>query len=233
MIGRMSPARRAVRGHRLPAYAQLPSRPWFLAAPLRISADPRADVLTLHTVQSRAAYETLASEGVLVGDPSLGWAEFREAYDWMRRQMARRLPEPRDGILWLWPTATRKDIRRDARQARGEVLLTVRVARERVLLSHFSDWHIVLNRGLHVPQLPGETDEEWDARYTKMRDAFDARTAGYRSAPLSEWPDDTKIDVETSWEAIFDPATWRQKPPLQATMHELFPGDVVRAVRIR
>jgi len=38
------------------------------------------------------------------------------------------------------------------------VLLAVRVARERVLLSDFHDWHTVLNQSLHVPPLPGESD---------------------------------------------------------------------------
>jgi hypothetical protein len=219
---------------RLRAYGALPSRPWFLAPPLRVVSDPWAEMLTLHTIQNRDAYETLVNVGVLVGDSTLGWTEFQEAYSWMLRQMDRRLPTGSSGgLLWLWPTATRARLCDDAKNARGEVLLTVRVARGRVLLSEFLDWHAVLNRSLHVPALLGETDEEWEARWNPLDDDFTARAEPYRALPINEWPDDLRAEIESSWEAIFDSRTWRTPPVLQATMRELRAEDVVRAVRIR
>jgi len=194
----------------------------------------------MYTFQTREAYETLRRDGVLVGDSSKGaddWAGeqvFREAYAWMRRQMARRLPgPPHRGLLWLWPTATRELLRDIAKYARGEVLLTVRVARERALLSEFSDWHAVLNRYLHVPVNPGESEDEWELRWTALDDDFGARAKPYDAAPITEWPDELRVEIESSWEAIFDPATWRPKLNLQATISELRTADVVRAVRIR
>lgn len=233
MIDFVRATAKATEGPILRAFAELPSRPWFLAPPLRVVREPRAEVPTLYTIQTREAYEALVNDGVLVGDSSRGWEEFQEAYGWMLRQMERRLPGPRDGLLWLWPTATRQQLRDSARHARGDVLLTVKVPRERVLLSEFSDWHAVLNRSLQVPQRLAETDEGWQARWTKLDDAFDARAKPYRALPISEWPDDLRAEIEASWEAIFDPATWRPKPDLQATMRQLHPVDVVRAVRIR
>jgi len=115
---------------RLRAYDELPPRPWCLAPPLRIVSDPRAQVLTMYTIQTRDAYETLAHEAMLVGDPSLGWPELQEAYAWVLRQTNRRLPGPQGGLLWLWPITKPELLRTNARRASGHVLLTVRVASE-------------------------------------------------------------------------------------------------------
>ena len=218
---------------RLHPYRELPVRPWFLAPPLQIVSDPGAEVLTMYTIQTRDAYETLVRDSVLVGDSSLSWTEFQEAYAWMLRQMDQRLPGQPGGLLWLWLTATRSRLRDDARHARGEVLLTVRVAKDHVLLSEFLDWHAVLNRSLHVPPLPGESDEAWEARWSPIDEDFDERAKPYRKEPIAAWPEALRAEIESSWEAIFDPATWRTPPVLQATMRELRTEDVVRAVRIR
>lgn len=187
----------------------------------------------MYTIQSHEAYETLARDGVLVGDPSLGWSEFQEAYAWMLRQMDQRLPGSPGGLLWLWPTATRGRLRDGARHARGAVLLTVKVARDRVLLSEFLDWHAVLNRSLHVPPLLGESNEEWEARWSPLDEDFDERAKPYRGEPITAWPEALRAEIESSWEAIFDPTTWRTPPVLQATMRELRTDDIVRAVQIR
>lgn len=218
---------------RLRPYRELPARPWFFAPPPRVVSDPGAEALTMYTIQAREAYETLVRDGVLVGDSVLGRPEFQEAYSWMLRETNLRLPGgPSGGLLWLWPTATRPRLRDDVKHARGEVLLTVRVERARVLLSEFLDWHAVLNRSLHVPALPGESDEEWEARWNLLDDDFTARAAPYRALPIDEWPGDLRTEMESSWEAIFDPATWRTPPVLQATMRDLRADDVIRAVRI-
>lgn len=227
-------------GSPLRAYGDLPARPWFLIPPLHIVADPGAEVLTMYTIQTRDAYETLQRSGVLVGDSShadtdwIGVMAIREAYDWMHRQMDVRMPgSPDRGLLWLWPTATHALLRDCARRCSGEVFLTVHVRRARVLLSEFGDWNIVLNRGLNLPQEAGESELEYEQCYTALDDDFDSRAEPYRSAPITEWPVDLRAEMESSWEAIFDPASWRPKRLLQATVREIRAADVVRAVRIR
>lgn len=187
----------------------------------------------MHTIQTRDAYETLTRAGVLVGDSSLGPSEFQEAYAWMLRQMDRRIQATPGGLLWLWPAAARKRLLRSAKLAKSDVLLTVRVARDRVLLSDFLDWHAVLNRSLHVPAIPGESEGEWESRWNALDDDFHTRTGSYSALPITGWPDDLRAELESSWEAIFDPASWRTRPALQATMRDLRAEDVVRAVRIR
>ena len=60
---------------------RLPGRPVLLAPPFRVASDLDAPVLTLQTIQTPAAYDVLQRDGVLVGDPELGDADFAEAYD--------------------------------------------------------------------------------------------------------------------------------------------------------
>jgi hypothetical protein len=81
--------------------------------------------------------------------------------------------------------------------------------------------------------LPDESPEDWEARWTAVDDDFRARAKSYERAPLAEWPGALRADLESSWEAIFDPGTWSAKRTLQATMREICSADVVRAVRIQ
>ena len=211
---------------------RLPRRPVLLAPPFRVATYLDAPVLTLHTIQTPAAYDVLRRKGILVGDPALGDADFAEAYDWMRRQMAARLPTAGEGILWLWLKTNYRDLVGNARHARGEVLLTVRVPRERVLLSHFDDWHTVLNRGLEVPLLPGETFEEWSPRFDSAYDEWGLRADSYRDLPIEAWPPNLRAELEASWESIFDLSKREEPLYIQATVHALHASEVVRAVRI-
>ena len=203
-----------------------------LAPPFRVASDLDAPVLTLQTIQTPAAYDVLQRDGILAGDPALGDADFAEAYDWMRRQMAARLPSSGDGILWLWAKTTYRDLVGNARHARGEVLLTVRVRRERVLLSHFGDWHTVLNRGLNVPLLPGETFEEWSPRFNALYDEWCVRAGAHHDLPIAAWPPFLRAELEASWESIFDLNNREEPLYVQATVHALRASEVVRAVRI-
>lgn len=91
----------------------------------------------------------------------------------------------------------------------------------------------MLNRSLHEPALPGQSDEEREARWNPLDDDFRDRAEPYRTAPIEAWPEALRAEIESSWEAIFDLQTWRTPPVLQATMRELRAEDVVRAVRIR
>lgn len=126
---------------RLPAEV---TRPWWLAPPGTLRTVLAGDVLTLHTVQSAAAYDTLCSTGQLTGDPAYAEPAFASAYRWMREEMDEWVG-PADGIVWLWANPTRRFLARECRTQRGDVLLTVRMARTGVVLSQFQSWHLVLN----------------------------------------------------------------------------------------
>lgn len=216
------------------AYEELPRRPWYAAPPLRLGGDRAAGELTMHTLQTPEAYEVLHGEGVLVGEPERGEPAFQEAYTWMSSQLdARGIPGPSGGLIWLWPAPSRATLRRCSRRGRSEVLISVRVARERVLISEFLDWHAVLNRFYHLPARTDEGADAWQARWERIEADFGTRSAPYEDRPFSDWPVALRAELEASWETIFDPATWSRAPTLQAVMRELHVEDVIRAVRIR
>ena len=85
--------------------------------PGRIGYDLDADVLLLHTVQTKAAFEELLATGVLWQRPELTDPWFPDAYDWMNRMMAARLPTSGNAALWLWARIRRPDLVTDCRHA--------------------------------------------------------------------------------------------------------------------
>lgn len=214
-----------VRGRNAPEAA--PER---AVPPGQVGYDLDASLLLLHTTQAGEAFERLIRTGVLQPDPELAQPEFGGAYEWMNRQMKERLPAGRDGALWLWARTTRAHLVECCRHARGQVLLTCRVPRDQVLLSHFDDWHSVLNHGLSISIRPGETEDDMLAR----ADRFNARVeaVGMRAAPVCDWPTDLRVEIERSWESIFDRAGYGRHDIWQATVSVLYAEDVVSAVRI-
>lgn len=198
----------------------------------RMGYDLSADRLLLHTIQTEDAVEELLSTGQLRPNTSLAAPWFADAYGWMHAQMAARLTTSGEGALWFWARIRRRDLVDSCRLSRGEVLLTCRLPRERVLLSHFGDWHAVLNSNVHVPDLPGESEDEYDARFDRIFDAFEDRkkAAGVGNASVRDWPEDLRTEIEQSWEHIFQPLAFGRLNTLQATAHVLYADDVVEAV---
>lgn len=201
----------------------------------RLGYDLAADRLLLHTIQTAEAFDSLVSSGTLVPDPAMADRDFADAYNWMLREMASRLPTQGDAALWLWARIHRRDLVTQCRRSTGQVLLTCRVPRERVLISHFDNWHLVLNRGPCVARLPGESEEDHLCRWDKVYDELHAglKAAGMRlGAPVRDWPAGLRAAIETSWQVILDPANYGRFEDWQATLPSLHVTDVVEAVRI-
>lgn len=200
----------------------------------RIGYDISADRLLLHTIQTEEAFDALLVSGVLVPDNALAEPLFAEAYDWMLRQMAARLPTVGNGAVWFWARTTRRDLVDACRQSSGNVLLTCRMPREHVLLSHFFDWHNVLNRQLQLPALRGESDDAYCSRMDRALDDFNARlqTSGARDAGIEHWPEDLRNEIEESWEHILEPGNYGHFECWQGTTHALAADNVVEAVRL-
>jgi hypothetical protein len=198
--------------------------------------DLSADRLLLHTIQTEEAFEGLLTTGALTPDPSRVDPLLADGYGWLYRQMAARLPTQGDGALWFWAQIRRQDLVELCKESAGEVLLTCRVPRERVLLSHYGDWHSALRRSPLLIELPGESDEEYCARLERTFEEVDARirAAGVaRAAGYRHWPEDLRNELELSWEFILDPGNYGRYESWQATVHCLYEDDVVEAVRLQ
>lgn len=218
--------------------------PWFLSVPAapcaQAESDPEAYV-DLHTFQTVAAFEELQQTGVLEGSPRYWEADFAEAYGWMKREMDRRLPTSGDGMVWMWAATTRRDLLGSARRSRGDVLISVRLPRKQVLLSHFGDWHCVLNRTLLIRGDRDVSWPDWEARFDRSWDEWSERTHGCDQLSLESWPRPLREELERSWQAIFDPSAWVESYDgaswvparyIQATTHRITLASVTRAVRL-
>lgn len=202
--------------------------------PGRIGYDLDAEVLLLHTIQTKAAFGELLSNGVLRPKPALADPWYFDAYHWMNRMMAARLPTSGNAALWLWARIRRRDLVDDCRYGRGQVLLVCRIPRVRVLLSHYIEWHSALNSHVAVPKLPGESNEAFGTRWKRICDRFDNRrqAADAAASPVHRWPKELRDEVERSWECIFDRMHFGASDYWQATVHEIHAADVVEAVWI-
>ncbi|WP_171042457.1 DUF3841 domain-containing protein [Sinomonas gamaensis] len=202
--------------------------------PGRIGYDTTAPVLLLHTVQTEEALQELLDTGRLNPDPARAMEGYDDAYAWLLSHMEKRLPTRGNGMVWLWAKIRRDDLIHNIRYSDGKVLLTCRIPRERVLLSQYDDWHQVLNESPNILSLPGETPDEYEVRIEGIYDDLHARlkAAGAHRVPISAWPEELRLEVESSWEAIFDPANYTRRRYWQATVHELLAEDVVEAVRL-
>ncbi|MFC9352822.1 MULTISPECIES: DUF3841 domain-containing protein [Terrabacteria group] len=200
----------------------------------RIGCSLTTDKLLLHTIPTADALEALLSTGRLVPNTSLAEPHFEDAYGWMLRQVASRLSTTSNGALWFWARIHRRDLVDLCKASPGSVLLTCKVPRERVLVSHYGDWHAVLNGSPHVPDLPGESDDDYVARLERIFNEFEVRqkAAGAPRQPIRDWPADLRADLERTWEHILDPSTFGRSDTLQATTHVLHNEDVVEAVRL-
>jgi hypothetical protein len=203
--------------------------------PGRIPYRAKSDHLLLHTIQGAAAAEQLRSTGRLRAERRHQTPDFADAYEWMLKQMAKRLTTDGDTAIWLWARTTRRElVNAVCRAEAGDVLLTCLIPRERVLVSHFTAWHYVLNRWLLIARENNETPTGFDARAGQLEEEFRVQldSAGLWNAPISEWPAALRERIEESWLAIFE--VDRLEPPhfWQATVHELRAEDVIRAVKI-
>ena len=218
--------------------------PWFLSVPAapHVQADADSDAyVDLHTFQTVKAFEELRQTGVLEGSPRYWEPDFAEAYGWMKREMDCRLPTSGDGMVWMWAATTRRELLNSARRYRGEVLISVRLPRKQVLLSHFGDWHSVLNRTLLIR---GDHDlpwPDWEARFDRSWDEWSERTSHCDQMSLASWPRPLREELERSWQSIFDPSAWVESYDgaswvparhIQATTHRITLDAVTRAVRL-
>ena len=117
--------------------------------------------MKLWTMQTRDVWERLQRTGVYRCDTALCWmaADFPHAYTWLSREMTERVGSPPQGVIypvWAWYMQNGKHKKPDLRSERWDYgaggedycCIELEIAPERVLLSDFDEWHIVLNNGL-------------------------------------------------------------------------------------
>lgn len=169
----------------------------------------------LWTIQNEEAYQEFAKTGFLAANEEYLFCgeELRFAYDWMAKQMMKRIGAPPEGVrypVWAWYQWEGNRKRMDQRQSgyarRGTPLvqITFEADDDTFLLSDFDAWHNVL-----ANQYVANDEVEWDRFY-------------------EEKPQPKQIDVEPSWNRIFDithyTPNWDcepEKKSIQATLWKI------------
>lgn len=148
--------------------------------------------MKLWMIASANLWQELKQEGQLFSDPAKSHLKlFERAYEWMRCQMAKRLPGFQGHSPW-WAWAQwkvehpRPDLR--ARRLHGGfapgslcVRMELELPEHEVLCSDFALWHVILNDG-HISLNETEADA-WDRLLPELQ---------------------TREVLEASWERIFD-----------------------------
>lgn len=150
--------------------------------------------MILWTIQSEAAVRRMERAGALRGDGRRIWREYRDAHQWIVRQMRQRLGPPPPGSsypVWAWKVystrSPRPDLRHVAHLPRGTrgARIEFDSPEERVLLSDFMRWHAVLNNSFCA-----DNEQEDDAE--------DARPRG------EEYVEENLKRIKQSWSRIFE-----------------------------
>ena len=154
--------------------------------------------MTLWTMQPLQIWNLIQETGVYRCDPaksSMREAEFTSKYNWLIRQMKKRIGPPPQGVeypVWAWHTQGWKHRKPDLRSERWGygpgnekyACIEFEIPDDQVLLSDFDAWCIILNDGLL-----NETEEESD-----RMDAY------YDALP----PDEQVAFKEGNWQGAFD-----------------------------
>ena len=183
--------------------------------------------MILWTIQEECIYHMLLETGVYRCDPELcSMPEFRDEYDWLIRQMIKRVGPPPKGVtypVWAWYQLEGKRRKPDLRRERwgyglkGDkyYCLEIEIPDRDVLLSDFDAWSIILNQGLLSDT---EEEDEWlEAKYETLS------------------PEEQQQMKEKNWERAFDltplDTKWiRRGDWIQATFWELR-KEQIKAVR--
>ncbi|WP_295731071.1 DUF3841 domain-containing protein [uncultured Limosilactobacillus sp.] len=154
------------------------------------------------SIQPYEVYEQLLTKGTFICDPAksinlqsdleFNVHDFENAYNWMIKQMNRRIGNPPNGVtlpVWVWYKYNYSHRHPDFRTYRdydNQVCLELNIPENQILLSDYDNWHFVLNDWYLND---AKSDEEWH----KKDDWFD------NLSPLKQ-----KRVKERSWQRIFD-----------------------------
>jgi hypothetical protein len=194
-----------------------------LARVRRLLAKGPDDLVRVYTFQAAGAVEAASRRGYWTGDPGFAQEGYPEAYAWMVRQMAARIPGF-SGDYPMWAYLRRPNMRHHEYDATPSFLVVADVPRSRMLLSDYDRWHEPLN----VSYL---TDTE--AEMVALEDAGLQTYAATRVATP---------EMQATWEGVFDLSTegwspeklayWKRPNRIQASIDRIHPHEVVRISRV-
>lgn len=189
----------------------------------------RPDSLRAVTYASAGGFEHLRAKGWLGARPDTVEPWLRQAYDWMRWRMLRRIPTATGRYpMWFWPFGG-EWASQLSWSAKGDVVLLVDLPRNDVLLSDFDDWHGVLN----IWQVTPAECEVCGIRFCETHEPLGSDADD--DARVSSWDEVTAAHIEwytPGWDEIFEERRQAERH-MQVTCEILRAEQVVAAFELR
>lgn len=190
--------------------------------------------MKLWTIKDNIGYNQLRQNKILRGSSEYVDDDFRRSYNWMIKQMKKRLkiPMPDESAypIWAWYqwngiNKKRPDLRSNSYAKRGSKLYRIEfeIEDDKVVLSDFDLFHFVLNYW-YLP-----SDEKDDNLFNDELDKNKIRYINFQTENKSSKTLNKYISkIEKSWDKIFD-LDWhseyitspKDEKSIQATLWEL------------
>lgn len=190
--------------------------------------------IKLWTIQDERGWNELQSKGVLVAREEFVEPDFKSGYDWMRRQMKRRIDyrnKENQYPIWAWYQSVDKDKKKPDLRQTGYLSKGVKGYRiefekdsKDVLLSDFELWHTPLSYKSFI----ADSEIEFLNFEKALKKTFETNS-------FSELPSRIRTKIERSWEKVFDmefeeeyftcPFEYKQ---IQATFWELREDEIIK-----
>lgn len=191
----------------------------------------RKNFMRLWTVQPYGVFQEMQKKGVYRCNHKKSefiqeWDGFASAYDWISKQMRKRIGNPPKGVeypVWAWylheGKNKRPDMRRsDVRVNEKSVLWEVEIPDNEVLLTDEEYWHCVLNDYLyHKANKENISIEQWEIEANKEDKYYDSLS-----------PKEKTQYKEKSWENIICSPNCNSSY-VQATFWELKASQIRKA----
>lgn len=114
-----------------------------------------------YTLQTLKAWNEAKEIGYLNGNEEFAIPEFKNYYQWMMKQMFKRLKNYNGEYpIWLWLSLDQVYIENTLDS--DYVLLEIELSEDEVLLSKFDAWHIILNDGYFGDNEEINQEKDWE-----------------------------------------------------------------------
>lgn len=130
--------------------------------------------MRLWTIQPIEAIKEIEVKGIYKTNRKMIDQDFIRAYNWISEKMIEKIGDAPKDIkypLWAWYTYNNKhkqpDLRNSGYAKKGTKLCCIEfeIEENKVLLSDFDAWHIVLNDGYYFDT---NNNKEWNKKYNQM-----------------------------------------------------------------